>query len=94
MPDEVKPQALKAHSCKEKTMHEGDWKPKEKTHAGLHIGANSEKIQQFRKKVKGKNTSRYVWPGLKMCARGDSNSHALASTTPSRWRVYLFHHVR
>jgi hypothetical protein len=29
-----------------------------------------------------------------MCARGDSNSHKITLTTPSRWRVYQFHHVR
>ncbi len=29
----------------------------------------------------------------KWCRGGDSNSHELALTTPSRWRVYLFHHL-
>ena len=28
-----------------------------------------------------------------MCPRLDSNQHVLANTTPSRWRVYQFHHV-
>ena len=27
------------------------------------------------------------------CRRGDSNSHSLAATSPSSWRVYQFHHV-
>ncbi len=28
-----------------------------------------------------------------MCPRLDSNQHAVASTTPSRWQVYQFLHV-
>ena len=28
-----------------------------------------------------------------LCPRLDSNQHVLANTTPSRWRVYQFHHV-
>gem|GEM_PF-5696631 len=28
------------------------------------------------------------------CAREDSNFHRVTPTTPSRWRVYQFHHVR
>ena len=31
-----------------------------------------------------------VWVSL--CRRGDLNPHALSGTTPSRWRVYQFHH--
>ena len=27
------------------------------------------------------------------CRGGDLNSHGLTPTTPSRWRVYLFHHL-
>ena len=27
------------------------------------------------------------------CRGGDLNSHGLSPTTPSRWRVYLFHHL-
>jgi hypothetical protein len=26
------------------------------------------------------------------CRRRESNSHGLSPTTPSRWRVYQFHH--
>ena len=26
------------------------------------------------------------------CRRGDSNPHRMSPTTPSRWRVYQFHH--
>ncbi len=29
-----------------------------------------------------------------MCAREDSNFHEHKLTTPSRWRVYQFHHAR
>ena len=29
---------------------------------------------------------------LNWCRGGDLNSHGLTPTTPSRWRVYLFHH--
>lgn len=28
-----------------------------------------------------------------LCPRLDSNQHVLADTTPSRWRVYQFHHM-
>ena len=28
------------------------------------------------------------------CAKEDSNLHDLAATTPSKWRVYQFHHSR
>ena len=28
-----------------------------------------------------------------LCPRLDSNQHVLTNTTPSRWRVYQFHHV-
>ena len=28
-----------------------------------------------------------------LCSRLDSNQHVLTDTTPSRWRVYRFHHV-
>jgi hypothetical protein len=35
-----------------------------------------------------------VFRGLAVvgCRRGDLNPHALSGTTPSRWRVYQFHH--
>lgn len=29
----------------------------------------------------------------KECPRQDSNLHKIALTTPSRWRVYQFHHL-
>jgi hypothetical protein len=29
-----------------------------------------------------------------LCAREDSNFHTRKGTTPSKWRVYQFHHVR
>ena len=32
------------------------------------------------------------WKGS-WCPRLDSNQHVLTNTTPSRWRVYQFHHV-
>ena len=32
-------------------------------------------------------------PQLYWCRGGDLNSYGLAPTTPSRWRVYLFHHL-
>ena len=31
--------------------------------------------------------------GFLKCPRLDSNQHVLTNTTPSRWRVYQFHHV-
>ncbi len=30
---------------------------------------------------------------ISLCPQGDSNSHTREGTTPSRWRVYQFHHV-
>jgi hypothetical protein len=31
---------------------------------------------------------------IEPCAREDSNFHEVTPTTPSRWRVYQFHHSR
>lgn len=36
----------------------------------------------------------FIISSYKLCARWDSNPHSVPATTPSRWRVYRFHHGR
>jgi hypothetical protein len=54
-----------------------------------------------RKQAKEPHKCQFLWDlcagcawrvDLRGCRRGDLNPHALSGTTPSRWRVYQFHH--
>ena len=60
------------------------------------MGEQIENVVKRSTKPKYKQKAARIYCGFRscvVCPGLDSNQHALSSTTPSRWRVYQFHHL-